>query len=550
MKRLCISIILLIGLAAPSVCAGETIPSRITDVTLFSGEALVTRKATAAVQKGMHELLIELEAFRVDSDSVSANVMGAGEVYGVQIKEVPVQTSPRVEIADLEKKISELRDSRRVLTDQREVLSKKEKFVEALLSFAGTEVSKDIQTRFPKIEDISRTLAFLGSQLQTINKGRQAVDQKVNAVDEESKRLTRELAQLGTERNKVRRFIEIVFNSSRAQTVDIETSYMCRNADWQPLYKVAVPPSLKAVELTMFSKIRQKTGEDWNNATVSLSNVIPLKGIEPPKPSPWVLDIPRHESRARKGAEKVLMERAIRAPAADSIAEGVHEAVPEEEASIAVARTTELPLSFEYELPRKMTLESKDKETIVPLFERKLEGKYFHYAVPKENPLTFLLCEATADKELLSGPLNVYFGGRYVGKTYVREKRAGEAFRVNLGADREVKISRVKVKDKIKETFFGNIQRDTVVREFSYKLTVENLKNKPVLLLLLDSIPVSRTDRIKVADIAIRPEPTERNDEDREGVMRWDLPLKGGEKADITIDFVVSYPKDSPIFGL
>ncbi|MBN2687284.1 MAG: mucoidy inhibitor MuiA family protein, partial [Deltaproteobacteria bacterium] len=310
MKRLCMSMILVIAFFTPSAFAGEVISSRITDVTLFSGEALVTRNATAAVQKGMQELLIEIEAFRVDSDSVSAKVMGSGEVYGVQIKDVPVKASPRTEIADLEKKIKELRNSRRVLTDQRDVLSKKEKFLESLLSFAENQVSKDIQTKFPKIEDISRTLAFLGSQLQTIDKGRQALDLKVEMVDEEIKRLERELAQLGTVRDKVRRFIEIVFHSSRDQTVTVEASYMCGNAYWQPLYKVAVASSLKDVDLTMFSKIRQKTGEDWNDVAVSLSNVIPLRGVEPPEPSPWILDIPRYERKARRGAEQVVMEKA------------------------------------------------------------------------------------------------------------------------------------------------------------------------------------------------------------------------------------------------
>jgi len=55
----------------------------------------------------------------------------------------------------------------------------------------------------------------------------------------------------------------------------------------------------------------------------------------------------------------------------------------------------------------------------------------------------------SADKELLSGPLNVYFGDRFIGKTFLSEKKAGETFSLNLGADRDVKVKREKIKDKI-----------------------------------------------------------------------------------------------------
>ena len=95
MKRLCLSIALVLAVVIPSAFAEEIISSRITEVTLFSGEALVKRDATATVQKGIQELLIEVEAFRVDKDSISAKVFGAGEVYSVQFKEVAVQESPR-----------------------------------------------------------------------------------------------------------------------------------------------------------------------------------------------------------------------------------------------------------------------------------------------------------------------------------------------------------------------------------------------------------------------------------------------------------------------
>jgi uncharacterized protein (TIGR02231 family) len=178
-----------------------------------------------------------------------------------------------------------------------------------------------------------------------------------------------------------------------------------------------------------------------------------------------------------------------------------------------------------------------------------LKGEFLYYALPKTSPLTFLICKASADKELLGGMLNVYFGGRYVGKTSLSEKKAGEEFDLNLGADREVKVSREKLRDKMKETFWG-MERKNVVRDLAFKITVENLKDKPIKMRVLDSVPVSRTDKIEVKDVKITPNPTEKNYQEKEGVLLWELDIKPGERKEIRIEFTVTYPKDQPISGL
>ena len=216
-----------------------------------------------------------------------------------------------------------------------------------------------------------------------------------------------------------------------------------------------------------------------------------------------------------------------------------------EPATFADADVRQYPLSFEYALQQTVDIESRDKETIMPLFTKTLKGEILHYIVPKKSLRTYLIARVRADSELLPGPLNVYLGGRYIGKTHLVEKRAGENFDLALGADRQVTVKRDKINDKVKETtFFGKVEKDTVVRELSYKLTVENLKKTPVEVQLMDSIPVSRTDRIKVNNLVISPEPTVKNYNDRIGVMLWKLDLAPSEQKEINIDFVVNYTKE------
>jgi len=289
----------------------------------------------------------------------------------------------------------------------------------------------------------------------------------------------------------------------------------------------------------MFSKIKQKTGEDWKNIALSLSNVIPLKGVGLPSPRSWILDVERPR---KKAARAYLRKQAVEAP--------MEVAADKEEAKFLYAQKKELPLSFEYQMPQALNIQSKDKETLLPLFSKTLKGEFLYFTVPEIKPLTFLVCSASADKELLNGPLNVYFGGRFIGKTFLSEKMAGEEFNMSLGADREVKVKREKIKDKIKETFFGKIERKTVIREMVFKITLENIKEKPIKIRVVDSIPVSRTDKIEVKDLEITPAPVERNYQDKEGVLLWEFDLKPGDKQEINIEFVVTYPKDGPVFGM
>ena len=541
MKRLVLC--LLLGMASASLAA-ETVDSRITQVTLFSNQALVRRDAEATVQAGLNEILLDVEAFHIDPDSVTAKVFGHGEIFSVQYKQIPVQEAPQDNIRILEQKISDRKRSRQALLDQQQALQRQETFLNSFIDFAKTQIPRDIQTDMPDLADLEKTLSFLNTNYQKIFEKNEALNASVENLDQEIRVLEQELDALRVTSRKVRNVIEILFNAEKPQKIKLQASYLSRNAGWQPLYKVAVPTDLKDIQLTLFARVVQKTGEDWSQVSLSISNVIPLSGARLPALSSWVLDLPRPVPRATGRTADLALQKA--APSTEA---GAPQAESEaaQEAGFVEAQRRQLPLSFEYTITQPMTVESRDKETILPLLTKTLAGDFNYFSVPKQSPLTFLVARAEADKELLAGPLNVYFGGQYVAKTILEEKKAGDEFKLNLGADREVAVKREKVKDTVKETFFGKIERDTIVRELAYKITAENLKDTAVQMSVLDAVPVARTDKIEVSDLRITPEPTERNYLDQEGVMRWQVKLGPAASQEIRIEFVVKYPKDVPI---
>ena len=127
-----------------------------------------------------------------------------------------------------------------------------------------------------------------------------------------------------------------------------------------------------------------------------------------------------------------------------------------------------------------------------------MAGEFFSDAVPRRDLPAYLVCQTAADSALPAGRLNVHFGGRFVGSANLGEKKAGEDLVVNLGAERGLRITREKVTDKLAETFLGVVDRANVAREIEYRIVIENLKEEAARVHLLDSLPVSETDRIQV----------------------------------------------------
>ena len=545
MRKFVIVALLILVMIPSASAAVQTIPSQIKAVTLFSNQALIHRVATTSAHSGLNEILIAVESFHIDPDSVTAKVFGMGEVYSVQYKNLPVKASPQEKIRMLEEKLQQLKRSRQKMTDEQNTLKKQEAFLDSFIDFSQTQIPKEVATRLPKPEELNQTLSFLKANYQKIYTQAQVLDTKIKNLDKEIKVVQQELIALRRTHRKSLGVIEILFRSAKEQKIRVEAQYLTGNALWQPLYKVAVPATAAEVDLTMFSKIVQKTGEDWRKVDLVVSTVIPLRGVGLPDLDSWLLDLPRPISAGMVRERAVVMKKS--APATPMEEDFAAEAEPEQaEATFVQARKKEQPLSFEYAIPRPINIESRQKDTLLPLFSKKLQGEFFHYSVPKQSALTFLVARVQSDKELLSGMLNVYFSGQYVGKTYLPSKRAGEAFDLSLGADREVLVKREKIHDKARETYFGKFERDTVVRELRYRITAENRKSKPVTLKILDHIPVSKTDRIEVKDLKLIPAPTQKNLQDRRGVMLWEQQLNPGTKKQITIEFVATYPKEFP----
>ena len=95
MKRIVLAAAIFVVASVSFAFAQESVVASVKEVTVYTSGAMVTREGSAKIGKGIQELLVEVQAFGLDADSLNARVFGEGEVQGVQYREVPVAEPPQ-----------------------------------------------------------------------------------------------------------------------------------------------------------------------------------------------------------------------------------------------------------------------------------------------------------------------------------------------------------------------------------------------------------------------------------------------------------------------
>lgn len=550
MKRIFIFSTLVLFLSSMPVHADKMIQSEISAVTLYSDQALIQREASVDVAAGVNTLHLPLNAFSIDAPSANAKVYGKGTIISVQVRTVPLSSPPQEKIREIEGAIEQLTQEKQALVDRRNAVSRQEEFLDSVAEFSEAQIPKDLETAMVDPEALTATFELLGERFDEVYRKKTEFDLDISSLEEDirvARRRLNELRQPGENHQKV---IELVFDAEEKQHIRILADYVAYKAYWSPVYRVTVPEDRSGVELTMNARIVQKTGEDWADVMMSISNAVPLKGVSLPSLSTWWLDLQRPQDRAgaSEASGRQKFGHLMRAQPEAEISE--QKKASADAAEHAVAKRRESGISFEYDLPQPVSVDSRQKETLLPLYTKSLAGDFYYYCVPRVNNRVYLVCEAKPDQEILAGPMHVYFGGHYMGKTTFDPKTLDNRFLLALGADRAVQVSRKKTADHVKETFFGKFERNMVVRELGYRIAIENRKKERIRVHILDQIPVAKTDKIDVDDVSINPVPDERDYMDQSGVMMWKMAIGPQKSGEIDITFTVAYPKDQSPIGL
>src|SRR6056297_2952887 len=205
MKRMLVFFVMALFLSSPQAHAGKTVPSKITGVTLYSNQALLQREASADVGVGINELHLPVRAFSIDSSSAFAKVFGKGKIISVQVRSIPRSASPREKIRRLEETIEKLREDKQAILDKKASVSRQEKFLDSVVQFSETQMSKEIETRMLDSETLNNTFELLGNRYHEIFKKKQPLIKTSQALKRISSRRIVNCETFGSPKKKSKR---------------------------------------------------------------------------------------------------------------------------------------------------------------------------------------------------------------------------------------------------------------------------------------------------------------------------------------------------------
>ena len=178
-----------------------------------------------------------------------------------------------------------------------------------------------------------------------------------------------------------------------------------------------------------------------------------------------------------------------------------------------------------------------------------LKAELTRIAAPKREEQAFLIAKAMNESGpvLLAGPVNIFLGDEFTGKTHLPTIPPGDDFKLAFGPDDRVKVERKIIERKHETT--GVFSKEELYR-YGIRTTVKNLYPTPITATILDQVPVSRDETIKVTILVGSTKPTEPEDPMKPGVRSYTFTLQPKAEQIIELGYEVRFPKGQMIGGL
>lgn len=538
----------------------------IQEVTVYADRALITRRGSVSLEAGEHELRIpDLPPFVRDS----LRAAGQGP-QGTQILTVDVTTAfhsrpPEAEVVALQDQLEALHQNRQVLEARQQALNDRRQWLRAL-GEQSRDFARGLAQGQMKPQDCADFFRFTAEQALQDAEAAQTLAREAKRVQQEIDAKDRELAQKQGTGHPDRFAALIAVSLAMAGEFELEISYLVMGASWHPQYDVRVQMAEDKnggdVELTYVGVVQQATGERWENVELALSTARPSLAAILPELEPWYLTVPvplpvsAHASygtaasqpaaRSRKG---MMLHQA--APAFDSLAADLEKAslpLPEPvTAQVATALAEQAGTALLFRVGRSVDIPSDNSPHKTTIARDRLPCTFDYVSAPalEEHVHLRSTISNTTERVLLRGEASIFLSGEYVGTTNIHTTASGEQFKIFLGIDDGIKVTRELIERSVdKGTLLQSGMRRTT---YAYRIKVHNYTATSHQVVIRDHLPVSQHERVKVKVQSIQPAPTERT---KLEVIVWEATLAPDTEQHMEYRFVVEHPQDLMVIGL
>ncbi|MBW4522660.1 MAG: mucoidy inhibitor MuiA family protein [Scytolyngbya sp. HA4215-MV1] len=527
--------------------------TQISAVTVYTDQALITRRGKLTLTGQERALTLSNLPLTVRSESVRVSGQGtvAVKLLGVQTERVYATEPVADRVAQLTHQIEQLEDQQRSLKDRVEAFQLQRSFIQSLSEKSVDRFSRSLSQQRVSLSDTGELLTFLGRQYEDLSGTIAQQNKEITQIDKHLTALHQQLQQVKTPRTKESYKLTVPIAPTGAGEFELEVTYVCDYASWQPLYDLRVHTADNCLHLTYLAEIKQTTGEDWLGVALTLSTAKPGLGTLPPKLAPWYIDVPMMPKALSFGSSA---RSAMPAPAPQSAAPGfeltdtLSLSSPEPEPVFAEMVTAEISNEggvVTFVIGGNSDIPGDGGFHKFTIFEDEYPCQLTYVAMPKWVSFAYLQAIASnpsTGATLLPGNANIFRDSIFVGTTPLENIAPGQEFKLNLGIDEGLKIKRDLVERKVDKQLIGGQRRIM----YAYRIAVTNLRDREASLHLSEQIPVSRNEQIKVKLNRSQPQiPL-----GEMGLLEWNCLLPPKQTQEIAYQFTIEHPPNGGIIGL
>lgn len=260
------------------------IKSKITDVTVFTEGAQVTRHAKEKLINGKHILVFEKLPGEIDAQSIQVNNIENCKILsvkhflsnGAEKKNKEAEKLIQNKIDDYQFRIKEISARLGVFAIEQKLLLDNSLLSRRNEGSAVADIKEAADYYRLRLTEIKQEELLLGKEIEEINKKIQEQYALMNDLRKGN----------STSWSKV--FIAV--ESETELPVDIQFTYFVHSAGWEPFYDFRVDDITKPLNIVYNANIYQSSGEDWNAVNIKLSTSNPTLTGEKPELQNWYVE--------------------------------------------------------------------------------------------------------------------------------------------------------------------------------------------------------------------------------------------------------------------
>lgn len=529
-------------------------PSRIDAVTVFPDGAMITRLTEVTLPQGNSTLLIKGLPTVLDPASVRVEAIadGALAIGSVETRLSPGDAKPVVDAA-LEARITALKDESEKIAARLDALDVKRKSIVRFSEANPTGQGKDDKGIDPA--NWKSAWDVVGDELTRVNEDIRVARGKRTELTEQIAAL--EQARPATAKpGAPKRDITVALAAGGALKATLTIVYRVSQAAWTPRYDAKLDTGAKgrkpSLELVRRAEVTQRTGEDWDDATVAVSTVRTQGGTAAPEVTPMIVSFADDFYAASRAAGAMEKSTRLRAAAPSAQADMVAPAAPvprepAREAAKPVFATLDAgAFQASFKVPGRVSVPRDGSPKTFALSSTTLPPELTARISPALDQTAYLDISFVQndDAPLLPGEVNIQRDGIFVGRGRFPLVAPGDKATLGAGSDDRIKVARLPLRQKDNEPGWINSSRSQVTE---FKTSIKNLHEAPIRITVTDRIPVSDVNQITVEPLSSNTPATDKSVADKRGVSAWTFDLAANEAKDIRFGWRLKWPGDRDI---